>query len=251
MQRYGIDETLAHYRVIAPSMERCRRIWWRPPIKYDLLADAVYWVDEIPGDIDAYSASCLRPMLRYRTTLILGLPDAQWELYWSEAKRQFPRWIGFSRRRCQVDKNAIAFYYAVSEASLAETLEGVCMKLDCITDDSCSRRVIRLYGFDASQAAELHSAVLSLAEGVNTRVELHELPWVFAARQCRLNLVIGSWDAGVLQLGDGSYQCQLTPGTWDNVAGLIEPFAGGATGFQWLVDVPGEAAILLSANGQW
>jgi hypothetical protein len=38
---------------------------------------------------------------------------------------------------------------------------------------------------------------------------------------------------------------------WDNVAGLIEPFEHSAGGFQWLAGVPGEAALLLSASGQW
>lgn len=252
MERYSTERMLAQYRVMAPSMERCRRIWWRPPINYHLLADAIYWHDEIPVGIDAYSENCLRLVLRYRTTLILGSPDAQWEPYWNEAKRQFPRWIGFSRKRCRADRDVIAYYYAISEKNLAETLESVeVMKLDCLVDDSCARRVIRLYEFHATDAAELRSVIKRLVSGEQQEISVHELEFVFAIKRCRLTFAIGEWDAGVTLQEDGSYLCRLTPDTWDNVAGLIEPFMQDATGYQWLVSTPGDAAILLSVNGQW
>ena len=49
------------------------------------------------------------------------------------------------------------------------------------------------------------------------------------------------------------FSCGLTAGMWDNVVGLIEPFAHGAGGFQWLAGGPGEAALLLTAanDGRW
>ncbi len=38
-------------------------------------------------------------MFRYRTTLILGRPDARYGGYWEEARKLFPEWPGFEPRR--------------------------------------------------------------------------------------------------------------------------------------------------------
>jgi hypothetical protein len=48
----------------------------------------------------------------------------------------------------------------------------------------------------------------------------------------------------VVKIGTNAFECGFTAGSWDNVAGLIEPFASGINGFQWLAHVPGEAALL-------
>jgi hypothetical protein len=40
-----------------------------------------------------------------------------------------------------------------------------------------------------------------------------------------------------------------TADSWANVAGLIEPFVAGSTGFQWFAG--GDAAWLLSRDGLW
>lgn len=59
------------------------------------------WTDEIPLSIDRLSENLLRMILRYRTTLILGVPDSKWEPFWVEAVREFPAWIGFLPERQQ------------------------------------------------------------------------------------------------------------------------------------------------------
>jgi hypothetical protein len=65
-------------------------------------------------------------------------------------------------------------------------------------------------------------------------------------------LVVRSWDQSVVQLsGDSQFECGYTAGTWDNVAGLVEPFTVSGAGFQWLAGAPGDAALLLSASGSW
>lgn len=43
----------------------------------------------------------------------------------------------------------------------------------------------------------------------------------------------------------------LTASTWNHIVDLIEPFTRAAVGFQWLSGPPGEAALLLSADGKW
>ena len=125
------------------------------------------------------------------------------------------------------------------------------MKLEYLASGSSDCPLIRLYDFTRVEAAELSSSVMNLANGELREVAVDELPFVTSIEGCQLAIVAGTWDAGVVQKPDGSFICRLTPATWDNVAGLIEPFANDATGYQWIVGTPGEAAILLSANGQW
>ena len=88
------EEIFGEYKRMAPLMESMRRAR-RPQIRYHLLADAIYWSDEMPGSLESLSESCLRFILRYRTTLILGTPDEKWKPCWQEAKQSFPNWIGF------------------------------------------------------------------------------------------------------------------------------------------------------------
>ncbi len=125
------------------------------------------------------------------------------------------------------------------------------MKLEYLPSGTPDCPLIRLYDFTRAEAAELCSTVAELASGELGCVAVAELPFITAIGGCQLSFLAGTWDAGVVQQPDGSYLCRLTPGTWDNVAGLIEPFTSDATGYQWLVGMPGEVAILLSVNGQW
>jgi hypothetical protein len=125
------------------------------------------------------------------------------------------------------------------------------MKLEYLASSSSDCPLIRLFDFTRAEAAELCSIVAKRASGELEEVAIDELPFVTAIEGCRLTLVASAWDAGVVQEPDGSFSCRLSPATWDNVAALIEPFANDATGYQWLVGMPGDAAILLSVNGQW
>jgi hypothetical protein len=61
-----------------------------------------------------------------------------------------------------------------------------------------------------------------------------------------------AWDQGVVHGGMAkAFECALTPDTWDNIAGLVEPFIERTEGFQWLNAGIGEAAWLFSADGRW
>jgi hypothetical protein len=68
---------------------------------------------------------------------------------------------------------------------------------------------------------------------------------------CELALLRRPWDQAVIHLGPCAFECGFTACTWDNVAGLVEPLAAGADGYQWLAGIPGEARLLLSVSGVW
>jgi hypothetical protein len=126
------------------------------------------------------------------------------------------------------------------------------MKLEYLADGSPDCPLIRLYDFTSAEAEQLHAAIIGLAAGSAERVEIHRLPFVEAVGGCRLTLIRRAWDQAVLRRnGPAEFECGFTAGTWDNVAGLVEPFAESQGGFQWLAGVPGEAALLLSSSGQW
>ena len=128
------------------------------------------------------------------------------------------------------------------------------MKLEHLAYGSPDCPLIRLYDFTPAEAAQLLVAVTALASGEGQPVEVHGLPFVEPVGECRLDFVRRSWDRAIIHRpGACAFECGFTAGTWDNIAGLVEPFAEGAGGFQWLAGTPGEAALLLSASasGQW
>jgi hypothetical protein len=94
---------------IAKSMEALHA---KPDAKvfYDIFSGALYWTDEMPkgGDV---SSECLRFVLKYRTGLIVQEPEASFELFWQEAKRRFPNWIGFSSERTAPNQQLAAYYH--------------------------------------------------------------------------------------------------------------------------------------------
>lgn len=51
--------------------------------EYEVMSDALIWSDELPniGKENLRDFWCLRPLLRYRTTLILDKPDQECEAY--------------------------------------------------------------------------------------------------------------------------------------------------------------------------
>jgi hypothetical protein len=85
---------IAKIKTIAPVLQAMRE---DPHAKffYDIFSSALVWTDEFPQIDDLDAISCLRCILRYRTSLILGHPEAQYEHYWSEAAELCPNWPGF------------------------------------------------------------------------------------------------------------------------------------------------------------
>jgi hypothetical protein len=125
------------------------------------------------------------------------------------------------------------------------------MRLEYLPDGSPDCPLIRLFDFTPADAARLRAAIADLACGRAERVAIHDLPGVVPVGGCELVLLRRSWDQAVVRVGPSAFECRFTAGTWDNVAGLVEPFAAGCTGYQWVAGSPGEASLLLSDSGQW
>ena len=129
------------------------------------------------------------------------------------------------------------------------------MRLEYLPDGSPDCPLIRLFDFRPDEAGRLGAAVADLAAGRTDRVAVHELPDVTAVDGCELVLRAGPRYGAVVQPGPAAFDCCSTAATWDNVAGLIEPFAEGRGGYQWryqwLLDLPGEVRVLLASSGQW
>jgi uncharacterized protein (DUF433 family) len=66
-----------------------------------------------------------------------------------------------------------------------------------------------------------------------------------------VHAVICTRRTAVRKTGPSKFACGFSAGMWDNLAGLVEPFMESASRSQRLADMPGEAAVLLSASGQW
>jgi hypothetical protein len=126
------------------------------------------------------------------------------------------------------------------------------MKLEFLPDGSLDCPLIRLFQFTSVEASRLHIAVARLATGTGGRVEVHTIDGVESIDNCQLTLTAGAKDQGVVRRSSAlNFECGFTPATWHNVAGLIEPFVHGASGYQWLANWPSAAALLISLDGRW
>ena len=84
-------------------------------LHYEVMSDALVWSDELLRNRRAREIWCMRPVLRYRTGLILGLDLAEFRETWNIAKTTFPRWIGFVQERCQRSPPLEALYCKLSK----------------------------------------------------------------------------------------------------------------------------------------
>lgn len=127
------------------------------------------------------------------------------------------------------------------------------MILEFLQDGSSDRSLLRLFDFSPAEACELQRACVDLAGGARRQFDTATLP-VMAVNHCQLMLLAGERDLGVLNNGNNRFECVLTPETWDNVAGLVEPFCTSTSpGFQWLWGGWEQSGIslLLSNTGEW
>jgi len=144
MHRSGIERLI----LVAPLMQK-RRPAPNATLSYEILADALVWSDELPGQADwstiddgstrllaltvpheqfpvpqrILDVSCIRPVLYYRSSLVIGEPDCYAEDYWAEAYRLFPDWAGFEPRRRSRDLEAtLKEFRRAAQAEYAELL---------------------------------------------------------------------------------------------------------------------------------
>jgi hypothetical protein len=127
------------------------------------------------------------------------------------------------------------------------------MKLEFIADGSLDCPLIRIYDFDSLAACRLQNVFSQLASRKIEFGVLDELLEMETVDNCRVAIQVGKYNRGVLinsQKSD-SFVWILNPITWDNVAGLIEPFCqSNLDGFQWLDQTSG-ISVLLSPSGTW
>ncbi len=126
------------------------------------------------------------------------------------------------------------------------------MKLQFLPDGSPDCPLIRLYDFEAAAALRLKELFDCLAVGSRTSISLHEQNGIEPVDGCQLNLRVGKRDTGIVPKGPFTFECDLTPEGWADVALLIEPFceAAKANTYQWLNE-DGQIALLLSPAGTW
>ena len=114
-----LQAILSCYPKLAPVLSALR-VDPHAKISYDGMAGGLSWSDELPNELTWIEQNSVRPLLRYRTTLILGEPDENLKQFWSAAGQAFPTWIGFNHERCmsspQLAKNLTELEGAWEEA---------------------------------------------------------------------------------------------------------------------------------------
>lgn len=101
-------------KAIANDMERLKRLD-DAAIRYDVMSDALVWTDELPRSRAVRDLWCLRPVLRFRTGLMLGLHLEEFASIWDDATVVFPAWIGFAPSRCSMDERLATLYRKLKE----------------------------------------------------------------------------------------------------------------------------------------
>jgi hypothetical protein len=126
------------------------------------------------------------------------------------------------------------------------------MKLQFLPDGSAACPLIRLYDFGTADAVRLRKLFDCLAGGSRADIALHEQEGIETVDGCQLNLRVGKQDIGTVQKGPFTFECDLTPARWADVASLTQPFceAAGPNTYAWL-DETGQIALLLSPDGKW
>ena len=126
------------------------------------------------------------------------------------------------------------------------------MKLDYLHEGSSECPLLRLHDFTPAEAQQLYRVLRSLATGKLTESPIHALPFVEAVA-CQLTCRIASSVPRLRHADADSWEWSATQATWRQVAGLVAPFARGASGFQWLNadGHPDDPAVLISADGHW
>jgi hypothetical protein len=124
------------------------------------------------------------------------------------------------------------------------------MKIEFLERGSAGCPLIRIYGTDIDGCLRLKGAFEQLERGAVREIVLSDLPGIEPVSGCRVTAKAGKWDRGVLAVGEYAFDWVLTPSTWDNVAGLIEPFCLQAGGYQWL-EQTSDTRVLISPSGYW
>lgn len=106
-----------------------------------------------------------------------------------------------------------------------------------------------LTDLQAGDVSRLQKAIAELARGDRLAVPVDDSFGVIG--DIRVRMELGDRDVGILGQPP-HFACSLTASTWDQIEGLLDPFADHADGdrHQWLDD-SGEVSLLISTSGMW
>ncbi|HEX6885239.1 MAG TPA: hypothetical protein VF530_17830 [Planctomycetota bacterium] len=121
------------------------------------------------------------------------------------------------------------------------------MRVEFIPEGSPHCPLLCLRDFDPGQVRALRELLRELVAGARPSVRVEEHLELAGAR---MHFVSGDRDVGLEAAREG-FRLVLTPLSWHNVEGLLEPFeAPHVDGYQWL-DESGWIRLLISRDGSW
>lgn len=131
--------------------------------------------------------------------------------------------------------------------------------IEYIPEGSLDFPLIRLFEFNADDAAKLQAACDALAAGETAEVKLEAMPWVrpiggrrLWPRACAKNRGVRttSPDGRAPKFASQPFVMEYNREGWSEVAEKLGPFLAGSEGFQWLTN-EGDVNVLISQDGQW
>jgi hypothetical protein len=110
--------------------------------------------------------------------------------------------------------------------------------------------LIRLFNFDAREAAALMAVVSDWLRDPSGPLQLDTLPFIFNVN-CSVRSVVADKDEGIWAIGAGAFECRSRIASIEWMLNLMEPFSKEATGYQWLYDLDTPIELLFSPMGAW
>jgi len=100
----------------------------------------------------------------------------------------------------------------------------------------------------------LRAQIAELAAERISSLAVHELPGFRSVEGCQLFADLDTWDSGARpDPKPPVFRCRLTPLTWHNIEGLLEPFSDGSycgASHQFL-DRHGKVQVIISGGRGW
>lgn len=115
-------------------------------------------------------------------------------------------------------------------------------------------KVLLIHGHEPKVVACLREQVAELAAERLTSFAVHELPGFRSVEGCQLFGERCTWDSGARpDPKPPIFRWRLTPLTWHNIEGLLEPFSDGSyfgASHQFL-DYHGKVQLIISGGRGW